>query len=155
MTEAALYPGVALIEGANISVGRGTDTPFEVVGAPWVSSRELAQYLNSRAIPGVRFVPVSFTPASSNYAAQVCNGVNIVLLDRNALDAPELGIELASSLQKLYPKQFQLDRMKDLLVNTAVFDALAAGRDPRRIADDWRESTEAFQKLREKYLLYK
>ncbi len=155
LTEAALYPGVALIEGTNISVGRGTDTPFEVVGAPWINSRELAQYLNGRAIPGVRFVPVSFTPSSSNYSAQVCNGVNIVLLDRNALDAPELGIELAAALQKLYPKQFQLDRMKDLLVNAAVFEALFGGRDPRRIADDWREALESFQKMREKYLLYK
>ena len=155
LTEAALYPGVALIEGTNISVGRGTDTPFEVVGAPWINSRELAQYLNGRAIPGVRFVPVSFTPSSSNYSAQVCNGVNIVLLDRNALDAPELGIELAAALQKLYPKQFQLDRMKDLLVNAAVFEALSGGRDPRRIADDWREALELFQKMREKYLLYK
>lgn len=155
LTEAALYPGVALIEGTNISVGRGTDAPFEVVGAPWINSRELAQYLNGRAIPGVRFVPVSFTPSSSNYSAQVCNGVNIVLLDRNALDAPELGIELAAALQKLYPKQFQLDRMKDLLVNAAVFEALSGGRDPRRIADDWREALELFQKMREKYLLYK
>ena len=155
LTEAALYPGVALIEGTNISVGRGTDTPFEVVGAPWINARELAQYLNARAIPGVRFVPVSFTPSSSNYSAQVCKGVNIVLLDRNALDAPELGIELASALQKLYPKQFQVDRMKDLLVNSAVFEALSDGRDPRRIADDWREAIESFQKMREKYLLYK
>ena len=155
LTEAALYPGVALIEGTNISVGRGTDTPFEVVGAPWINSRELAQYLNGRAIPGVRFVPVSFTPSSSNYSGQVCNGVNIELLDRNALDAPELGIELAAALQKLYPKQFQQDRMKDLLVNAAALEALANGRDPRRIADDWREALEAFQKMREKYLLYK
>ena len=155
LTEAALYPGVALIEGTNVSVGRGTDTPFEVVGAPWINSRELAQYLNGRAIPGVRFVPVSFKPSSSNYAAQACNGVNIVLVDRNAVDFPELGIELAAALQKLYPRDFQQDRMKDLLFNSAVLEALVSGRDPRRIADDWRESVEAFQKIREKYLLYK
>jgi uncharacterized protein YbbC (DUF1343 family) len=155
LTEAALYPGVALIEGTNISVGRGTDTPFEVVGAPWINARELAQYLNGRAIAGVRFVPVSFTPSASNYTKQSCNGVNIVLLDRSALDAPELGIELAAALQKLYPKQFELERMKDLVVNSTVMDALAAGRDPRRIADDWRDALEAFQKMREKYLLYK
>jgi uncharacterized protein YbbC (DUF1343 family) len=155
LTEAALYPGVALIEGTNVSVGRGTDTPFEVVGAPWVNARELAQYLNERAISGVRFVPVSFTPSSSTYAAQLCNGVNIELLDRNAMDAPELGIELAAALQKLYPKQFQLDRMKDLLLSAAAFNALASGQDPRRIADDWREAVESFQKMREKYLLYK
>jgi len=155
LTEAALYPGVALIEGTNVSVGRGTDTPFEVVGAPWVNARELAQYLNERGIAGVRFVPVTFTPFASNYAGKACQGINLVLLDRNALDTPELGIELAAALAKLYPKDFLLERMKGLLVNAAAFDALTAGRDPRRIADDWREGNEAFQQLREKYLLYK
>jgi uncharacterized protein YbbC (DUF1343 family) len=154
LTEAALYPGVALIEGTNVSVGRGTDTPFEVVGAPWVNARELAQYLNERSIPGVRFVPITFMPTSSNYSGKVCQGVNLVLLDRNVLDAPELGLELAMAFSKLYPP-FRMELMKDLLVNTAAFEALAAGRDPRRIADDWRESVEAFQKTREKYLLYK
>jgi len=154
LTEAALYPGVALIEGTNVSVGRGTDTPFEVVGAPWVNARELAQYLNERSIPGVRFVPVSFTPSSSNHAGRVCQGVNLVLLDRNALDAPELGVELAMALTKLYPT-FRLEPVKDMLVNAAAYEALTAGRDPRRIADDWREALETFQKAREKYLLYK
>jgi len=154
LTEAALYPGVALIEGTNVSVGRGTDTPFEVVGAPWVNSREFAQYLNERSIPGVRFVPVSFTPASSNYSGKLCQGVNLVLLDRNVLDAPELGVELAMAFSKLYPP-FRIEPVKDLLVNSAAYEALAAGRDPRRIADDWREALEAFQKTREKYLLYK
>ena len=100
VTEAALYPGVALIEGTNVSVGRGTDTPFELVGAPWINSRELAAYLNARGIAGVRFVPVTFTPTASNYAGQKCEGVNVVLTERNALDAPELGIELAAALQK-------------------------------------------------------
>src|SRR5947209_16373012 len=98
LTEATLYPGVGLVEGTNISVGRGTDTPFEVVGAPWVNAREFAQYLNQRQISGVRFVPVSFTPTSSNYAGQLCHGVNLVLIGREFLDAPELGMELASAL---------------------------------------------------------
>jgi len=154
LTEATLYPGIGLLETTNVSVGRGTDTPFEVVGAPWVNARELAQYLNERSIPGVRFVPVSFTPASSNYSGKACQGVNLVLLDRNVLDAPELGVELALALSKLYPP-FRMELMKDLLVNAAAYEALAAGRDPRRIADDWRESVEAFQKTRDKYLLYK
>ena len=155
LTEAALYPGVALVEGTNVSVGRGTDTPFEVVGAPWVNGRELAQYLNERGIAGVRFVPVTFTPSSSNHTGKACQGVNLVLLDRNALDAPELGIELAAALEKLYPQSFRMDPVKDMVMNSAAFEALAAGRDPRRIADDWREAIEAFQKIREKYLLYK
>ncbi|MGA1989246.1 MAG: serine hydrolase, partial [Candidatus Sulfotelmatobacter sp.] len=155
VVEAALYPGVALIEGTNVSVGRGTDTPFELVGAPWMKSRELAAYLNLRGIGGVRFVPVTFTPTASVYSGQVCSGVNILLTDRNGFDAPELGIELAAALRKLYPADFKIERMSELLVNESVYDALVAGQDPRRIAQDWQEGLAAFQKVREKYLIYK
>ena len=154
LTEAALYPGVALIEGTNVSVGRGTDTPFELVGAPWINSGELSKYLNARELPGVRFVPVSFTPTASTNAGQKCQGVNIILLDRNAFDAPELGIELASALHKLNPTQFHIEKMVDLLANQGVYDAIAQGTDPRRIAEDWREALEKFQTLRKKYLIY-
>jgi uncharacterized protein YbbC (DUF1343 family) len=146
---------VALIEGTNVSVGRGTDTPFEWIGAPWIKARELSEYLNARAISGVRFVPVSFTPSSSVYAGQLCQGVNFVVLDRNTLDAPELGVELASGLRKLYPKDFKMERMAELLVNQAAYDALAAGQDPRRVAEGWREALEKFGEVRAKYLLYK
>jgi len=155
VTEAALYPGVALIEGTNVSVGRGTDTPFELVGAPWVKSRELAAYLNGRGIAGVRFVPVTFTPMASTYSGQECRGVNIILTDRNGFDAPELGIELAAALHKLYAADFRIDHMSDALVNQNAYDALVAGEDPRRIAQDWQEGLEKFEKVREKYLIYR
>jgi len=155
LNEATLYPGVAMVEGTNVSVGRGTDTPFEVVGAPWIKSRELSAYLNARGIQSVRFVPVVFTPSASNFAGERCEGVNLVVLDRNTLDSPELGIELASALHKLYPNEYKLERMADLLVNQAVFEAIGAGEDPRRIAEDWQERLEGFVRLREKYLLYK
>jgi len=155
LTEATLYPGVGLIEGTNVSVGRGTDTPFEVVGAPWIKGRELAAYLNGREIQSVRFVPVTFTPFASNFAGQQCEGVNIIPLDRNTLDAPELGIELAAALHKLYPNDYKMDRMTELLVNQAAFEALEAGQDPRRIAEDWQDRLDKFVTLREKYLLYK
>jgi len=154
VTEAALYPGVAVIERTNISVGRGTDTPFELVGAPWIKSREFAAYLNARAIAGVRFVPVTFTPTSAVYANQKCEGVNVILTDRNALDAPVLGIELASALRKLYPSDYKIERITELLVNQSVYDALIAGEDPRRIAQDWQEGLEKFEAVRKKYLLY-
>ena len=153
--EEALYTGVALIEGTNVSVGRGTDTPFEVVGAPWIRNKEFAAYLNARNIAGVRFVPTTFTPTSSIYSGQACQGVSLVVLDRNALDGPELGIELASALHKLYPNDWKLEKMKALLVNQAVYDALVAGQDPRRIAQDWQDELQKFVKVREKYLIYK
>ena len=155
LTEATLYPGVGLVEGTNVSVGRGTDTPFELLGAPWIKASELAQYLNQRSISGVRFVPVAFTPSASIHAGQKCQGVNILLIERNAFDAPELGIELASALHALYPEQFHMERMIELLGNQSVYDAVASGQDPRRIADDWREPLEKFLQLRQKYLLYK
>jgi len=155
VTEAALYPGVALIEGTNVSVGRGTDTPFELVGAPWIKSRELAAYLNARGMSGVRFIPLTFTPTASVYSGQTCQGVNIMLTDRNGFDAPELGIELAAALHKLYPEDFKIEKMSALLANQSVFDALAAGQDPRRIVQDWQEGLETFEKLRKKYLIYK
>jgi uncharacterized protein YbbC (DUF1343 family) len=154
VTEAALYPGVALIEGTNISVGRGTDTPFELVGAPWIKSRELATYLNARAIAGVRFVPVTFTPSSAVYSGQQCQGVNILLTERNNLDAPELGLELAAALHKLYAADFKIERMAELLVNQPAFEALIAGQDPRRIAQDWQADLATFQQVRKKYLIY-
>jgi uncharacterized protein YbbC (DUF1343 family)/CubicO group peptidase (beta-lactamase class C family) len=155
LNEATLYPGVALVEGTNVSVGRGTETPFEVLGAPWIKGRDLAQYLNSRNISGVRFVPVSFIPRASNYAGQRCEGVNFVMLERNAFDSPELGIELASALRQLYPQQYHIERLIELVVNQSVYDAIFNGEDPRRIAEDWRDPLEKFQQLRQKYLIYK
>lgn len=155
LTAATLYPGVGLVEGTNVSVGRGTDTPFELLGAPWINGHQLADYLNARNISGVRFVDVSFTPSASSYAGQKCAGVNIIPIERNALDAPELGIELASVLHKLYPEQFHMEKMIDLLLNQSAYDALARGDDPRRIAEEWREPLEKFQQLRQKYLIYK
>ena len=155
LTQAILYPGVGLVEGTNVSVGRGTDTPFELLGAPWIKGRELAQYLNARNISGVRFVPTSFTPTSSNYSGQKCEGVNFVVTERNALDSPELGIELASALRKQYPEQWHMERLIELVVNQSVYDAIAQRQDPRRIAQDWQDRLEEFQKLRQKYLIYK
>ena len=155
VTEEALYTGVALIEGTNVSVGRGTDTPFELVGAPWIRNKEFAAYLNARNIAGVRFVPTTFTPTSSIYSGQASQGVSIVVLDRNLMDGPELGMELASALHKLYPNDWKLEKIKALLVNQAVYDALVAGQDPRRIAEDWQDELQKFLKVREKYLIYK
>jgi len=154
LTEATLYPGVALVEGTNVSVGRGTDTPFEVLGAPWIDERQLAAYLNARKLSGVRFVPIRFTPTSSNYANQLCHGVNLLVTERNHLDAAELGLELAAALVKLYPQQYKVDRLDWLMVNKASFDALVRGDDPRAISDTWRDGLEAFMKVRAKYLLY-
>jgi uncharacterized protein YbbC (DUF1343 family)/CubicO group peptidase (beta-lactamase class C family) len=155
VNEATLYPGVGLVERTNVSVGRGTDTPFEIMGAPWINARALADFLNARLIPGVRFVPVTFTPTADPYANQRCNGVNMIVTERNALDSPELGIELASALRTLYPNDWKITRFSELLANRAVLDAVAAGDDPRHIAAEWEEELQKFMQIRGKYLLYK
>jgi uncharacterized protein YbbC (DUF1343 family) len=154
LAEAELYPGIGMIEATNISVGRGTDTPFELVGAPWIDAVTLARYLNAREIGGVRFIPTTFTPTTSIYANQQCSGVNIELTDRNALDAPELGLEVASALLHLYSDHYKIEKLDTLMVNKASLDAVSAGEDPRRIAEQWQDQIETFDVVRTKYLIY-
>jgi uncharacterized protein YbbC (DUF1343 family) len=154
LAAATLYSGVALLEATNVSVGRGTDTPFEWIGAPWIKPTQLAAYLNERLIAGVRFVPVEFTPASSTQAGQKCGGVQIIVVNREIIEAPEMGIELAAALRKLYPQEFDMSKMNTLLANQAAFQELQSGFDPRRIAEDWREALEKFLPVRAKYLIY-
>ena len=154
LTEEVLYPGMGMIEGTNISVGRGTDTPFELVGAPWIDASALAVYLNAREIDGVRFVPVDFTPSASKYANEKCGGVNLIVTNRDAVDAPELGLEIAAALQHLYPGDYKIGAIDGLMRNEATLDALIAGEDPRRIAENWQDALKKFQTVRAKYLLY-
>jgi uncharacterized protein YbbC (DUF1343 family) len=154
VNEAILYPGVALIEGTNVSVGRGTATPFELVGAPWIDGSKLAQYLSHRAIPGVHFEPETFTPDSGRYAGRLCGGVRIEVVDRNAIDAPRLGIELAAAIHKLYQKEWAIAPMLGAVGSHATVSALESGQDPRVIAVRWDKQLRAFEALRAKYLLY-
>jgi uncharacterized protein YbbC (DUF1343 family)/CubicO group peptidase (beta-lactamase class C family) len=154
LTEAILYPGIGMIEASNISVGRGTDTPFELVGAPWVKPLDLSRYLNDREIGGVRFTPVEFTPGGSMYAHEKCGGVQIVVTERNVLNSPELGIEVAAALQLLYPNGYKVSGVDTLMVNKASMDAIAAGQDPRWVAEQWIDGVERFEALRTKYLIY-
>ncbi len=154
LTQTILYPGVAMVEGANVSVGRGTRTPFELIGAPWMNGEELASYLSNRNIQGVRFKPVDFKPSDSLYKNRLCHGVQILLLDRQALDSPALGIEIISALRRLYPKNFQVDKTLGLIGSRKVLQAVKAGQDPASVVQDWQGPLEQFRELRSKYLLY-
>jgi uncharacterized protein YbbC (DUF1343 family) len=149
-----LYPGVALLEQTNVSVGRGTQNPFEIVGAPWVEAAKLSDYMNGRKIAGASFTPAAFTPVSSTLAGKNCQGVKITVTERDALDAPVLGIELAAALLQLYPKQFESAGMKSLLANDAELKKLQRGDDPKRITAGWQRSLRSFRKARRQYLLY-
>jgi uncharacterized protein YbbC (DUF1343 family) len=143
-----------MVEGSNVSVGRGTTTPFELLGAPWVNGEELASYLNDRNIQGVRFMPVDFTPNSSLFKNQLCHGVRIVLFDRQVLDSPALGIEIASALHRLYPNDFLLYKTMGLIGSREVLKAIQEGQDPTSIVQNWQGPLEQFCHLRSKYLLY-
>ena len=154
LTEETLYPGVCLLEGANVSVGRGTDTPFEMVGAPWIDGRELAAYLNARKIQGVRFLPMDFTPLSGIFTGEDCHGVQIMLLDRQALEPTEMGVELLAALWRLSPQNFKLNATLHLVGNHKVLESIRTGQSPSRIWYDWQGDVERFRKVRAQYLLY-
>ena len=152
--EGILYPGLEILQAGGVSVGRGTARPFELLGAPWIRGEELAAYLNRRAIPGVRFEPEKFTPDSGLYKGELCEGVRVVLTDRDALQAMRMGIEIASALGKLYPGKFDAAKMIELVGNAATIKQLMAGGDPSAIVASWNKDLEAFRKVRAKYLLY-
>jgi uncharacterized protein YbbC (DUF1343 family) len=143
-----------MVEGANVSVGRGTATPFEILGAPWINGEELASYLNCRNIQGAQFIPAEFTPSNSRFKNQLCRGVRIVLFDRKLLDSPALGIEIASALYRLYPRDFQIDKTLGLIGSRDVLQAIKNGQDPISIVQNWQAALEDFCKVRSKYLLY-
>jgi uncharacterized protein YbbC (DUF1343 family) len=153
LTEATLYPGVGLLETA-VSVGRGTDTPFEVVGAPYVDDVKLAAELNRAKLPGVRFVPVRFTPTASVFKDQPCGGVYIMIIDRDALNAVDVGMTLAMALRRLYPNDFALDKVQHLLQHEATLEAIKAGKSLGEIKQSWTRDLEEFKKRREKFLIY-
>jgi uncharacterized protein YbbC (DUF1343 family) len=154
LTQTILYSGVGMIESANVSVGRGTATPFEIIGAPWISGDRLARYLSGRHLPGVVFEAMTFTPGASPYAHQRCEGVRLKVVDRAALNVPALGVELAAALYRIYPGKFQLDRTVGMIGSRQVLQAIKNGDDPQVIQRRWQPGLDAFCRLRAKYLLY-
>jgi uncharacterized protein YbbC (DUF1343 family)/CubicO group peptidase (beta-lactamase class C family) len=154
LTEATLYPGIGLLEPTNLSVGRGTDTPFEVVGAPWVDGRRLAAVLSARKIRGVTFTPIHFTPASSTFAGELCGGVRLTVTDRDALAPVTLGIEIAVALRDLYPMDWKRERFLDLLANRDSFERLEKGETADSIVRSWLDRVEVFRARRARFLLY-
>lgn len=154
LTEATLYPGIGLLEVTNVSVGRGTDTPFEIVGAPWIDGRKLAEALNRAGLAGVRFIPVRFTPKSSVHQGVECGGVNIIVSDRTSFEPVVTGLEIAVQLKTLFPKDFSVEKFNRLLVNQKVFDAFRQGSDAKALKQLWEPDLESFRAVRKKYLLY-
>jgi len=158
LTAATLYPGLGFLDYTNVSVGRGTATPFEIFGAPWLSAANAAAALNERHIPGVAFSTVTVTVAEDAnrypFHGQTFAAVHVALTDRGQLDSPELGIEVLSLLHRLGPAVFQLDKALPLVGNRATLDAIGRGQDPLTIVAPWRPALAAFRAARAPYLLY-
>ncbi|HSW49088.1 MAG TPA: exo-beta-N-acetylmuramidase NamZ domain-containing protein, partial [Bryobacteraceae bacterium] len=153
---ALLYPGVALLEASpDYSVGRGTDAPFEQIGAPWIDGVELAAHLNARFVPGVRFYPTRFRPVASVCAGLEIEGVRFVLTDREAFSSQRLGLEIAAALVRLYPAKIKLSANLRLIGSQSAIEALEKRRDPVQIEESEQERLEDFLRLREKSLLYR
>jgi uncharacterized protein YbbC (DUF1343 family)/CubicO group peptidase (beta-lactamase class C family) len=155
LTEAALYPGVGLLETTNLSVGRGTDTPFELVGAPWLDGRKLAAYLNGRGLAGIRFVPVRFTPRASVFKGEECGGVNITVIDRARFRPVRAGLEIAVALRRLYPQEWKVEDYARLLVNADTLERVRRADDAEDIARAWQPRLEEFRRARAQALLYR
>jgi uncharacterized protein YbbC (DUF1343 family) len=154
LTQAALYPAVCLMEASNISVGRGTDQPFETFGAPWIDGRKLAAALNDAKLPGLRFVAIEFTPTSSKFKDQKCQGVYILVTDRTALEPVMSGLTMAWTLKKLFGEQFDINTVVRLLQNEQAQAALKTTDDPKTLPRVWSDDLERFKSVRAKYLIY-
>jgi len=155
LVAATLYPGIGAIEGTNISVGRGTDTPFEQIGAPWIDGVALAAALSARALFGIRFYPVTFTPsADAKLGGQVCHGVFMVVTDRERLQPVRVALEIASALSRLYGSQFKLEEALTLFGSKSTLEKIRAGEDPEAIAELWSADEAKWRAMRSKYLLY-
>lgn len=154
LLEATFYPGVCLLEGTNVSVGRGTDRPFEVIGAPWIEPNRLAAALNAARPPGVEFVPIYFTPTASTNQGQRCGGVNLLLTDRKSFQSVLAGLTLISTLRNLYRGKFEIDRTIRLLGNQQALDSLKRGESPARVLSAAGPALRDFLFRRKKALIY-
>ncbi|HEX3557831.1 MAG TPA: exo-beta-N-acetylmuramidase NamZ domain-containing protein [Pyrinomonadaceae bacterium] len=155
LTEAMLYPGIGLLETTNLSVGRGTDTPFELVGAPWLDGRELARYLNVRGLAGVRFVSVRFTPRASVFKEQECGGVQIAVTDRARFRPVRTGLEIAVALRRLYPQDWKVDDYARLLASADTLERVKRADDAEEIVRAWQPRLEEFRRARAQSLIYR
>ncbi len=155
LTAATLYPGVGLLEFCNVSVGRGTDRPFELFGAPYIDDRALAAALNAAELPGLRAIPARFTPRTSVFAGQECGGVQLLVTDRDAFSPLDLGVVLATTLQRLHPQEVKIERLAKLLAHPPTLAAIRAGESLEEVKSRWAAEREQFRARRASHLIYR
>lgn len=156
LNAATLYPGVAMFEASKrISVGRGTDAPFEQLGADWINGRQLAAFLNRRFLPGVRIYPVQFRPTTSNFAGKLIEGIRFVITDRDVFSSARLGAELGVAFAQLYPGKMDWEVNRFLIGSReAIRQIQAPNADGRLISDQWDVQMQQYLARRARYLLY-
>ena len=152
--QATLYTAVGLLESTNVSVGRGTETPFEILGAPWMNAKQLARTLQRRKLAGVKFTPTHFTPSADHYKGKRCHGLRVELKDRTRFQTVAAGLEMARAVSRLYPRHFQLEKLVGMTGSEAVVKAIQRGDSVDQIVETGREELEGFLQIRQKYLLY-
>jgi uncharacterized protein YbbC (DUF1343 family) len=152
---AILYPGLEILQNAGVSVGRGTEAPFEEFGAPWINGEEVAAELNTKKLPGLRFANQPFVPVSGLYAGEHCGGVGIRVTDRAALRSMRVGLEIAALLQKKYPDHFDTSKILPLLGNDETVRQLQSGTPAEEVMAGWAKDLATFDQMRRRYFLYK
>ncbi|HYL83472.1 MAG TPA: DUF1343 domain-containing protein [Candidatus Angelobacter sp.] len=150
-----LYPGIEILQNAGVSVGRGTQAPFEVFGAPWMNGDEVASALNERHLPGLHFTGQPFIPVGGPYSGERCGGVGIRITERGAVRAMRMGLEIAVILKRLYPQQFDSAKLLDLVGNADTIQQLQSGVEPEKIVASWSDALASYDQARRKYFLYK
>jgi uncharacterized protein YbbC (DUF1343 family) len=149
-----LYPGIEILQAGGVSVGRGTDAPFEIIGAPWIGADDLARELERRKIPGVHVAPAQFTPREGVYSGEPCEGVTLGITNRGLVQSMRVGLEIADALHRVYPDKFQLEKTIELLGSQSTIGRLKRGDAPAEIASGWSADIARFRAMRERYLLY-
>lgn len=151
-----IYPGAALIEGTNLSEGRGTTKPFEFIGAPWIDAVDLADRLNDLKLQGVQFRAAHFTPTYSKFDGELCHGIQIHVTDRKSFDPLRTGLSVVKTVHDMYPDQltFRESHFNNLIGNGWVLEEIQNGTPVKEIEKKWRKDLNAFKKIRKNYLLY-
>jgi uncharacterized protein YbbC (DUF1343 family) len=150
-----LYPGLEILQNAGVSVGRGTETPFEQFGAPWMIGETVAAKLNNRHLPGLRFAAHTFIPVTGLHAGQQCSGVAVDVIEGRSVRAMSMGLAIAIILHQLYPEQFDPAKILLLIGNAETIQQLQAGVEPSRIVASWTADLQKFEAIRQKYFIYK